>query len=373
MFRETECKMKRAHQRPTSERPIDYIAVDASPLLANVVRAIIDNQTERPSETVAVPATQVPSKQWPNLWQQLVHHRIGSQVTPLINTGAIEILDEPGDRVAFQLKAHSIQVAQLQLKLRAQMVSTVQLLEKNSIEVRVLKGLATSDLDYAEPARRHTSDVDLLVRPKDFKRACEIINQPGVEALKAGEPSQLLVEATFVTSQGLEIDLHHRLFRIGPANDHLLFDQPDQLPNAVGQALKSEARLLHAAGHLLLSPPGHRRLSSLIDVAILSSVDYVNVVDVLELAESFGLADIVKFALWIADNVGQPTPSEIPRAPNTVINRAHIRVGRSPALETAAVLADLGSTLDRLTYLRYQASKHMTALLNRRTTVHSHD
>lgn len=204
---------------------------------------------------------------------------------------------------------------------------------------------------------RHTADVDLLVRPQDFDRACALFGNQGMVDSNADLPVHLLVESTFQDSTSVELDLHHRLFRFGDARDDLLFANPVSLPDGGGLAMPAEARLLHAAAHLLLSPPGKRRLSSLFDVTVLIARDDIDIAAALELADWFGMYHIVQFAIWLSRSIVDGDESPKPPATRTFINAAHLRTQRSVLLETCAVVANMTGFKNRLDYLRYQLPK----------------
>ena len=118
-----------------------------------------------------------------------------------------------------------------------------------------------------------------------------------------------------------------------------------------------EARLLHAAAHLLLSPPGKRRLSSLFDVTVLIARDDIDLDAALELADCFGMYHIVEFAIWLSRSIIDGDVAPRPIAASTFINAAHLRTERSVALETLAVVANMSGLRNRFDYLRYQLPK----------------
>ncbi len=297
---------------------------------AELVRACIDHLAG---------ATTLDLQLTPPLLAFAERHRIRSLLTALGDTA-----DE----------AHNVTVLALHLTSAAR--RTVNQLAEIGVDAVILKGLATSHLDYPAGAVRHTGDVDLLVPDGDFARACQTLGQH-YEPLKAGEPTDLLVEQTFRTPSGIELDVHHRLFRFGPHGSKELYGQLMPLPNELGHALDPAGRLVHAAGHLFLSPPEHRRLSSLVDVALIQTRQDLDEDRVDDLARLFGIIDLVSVARWLAVAIGNPEPPPPPRISKSAINRAYLRTSRSVARETIAVLANQTSTRNRLRYLAYQSRR----------------
>ena len=119
--------------------------------------------------------------------------------------------------------------------------------------------------------------------------------------------------------------------------------------------MRPEARLVHASAHLLVTPPGYRLASSLFDVAVLAESPELDFAETLDLADIFGVRDIVRFATWLARNVGVVREEPQPDVGTTFINRAHLRTHRRIDLETMAVLADLKGLRERVGHLTGQA------------------
>lgn len=237
-------------------------------------------------------------------------------------------------------------MAHQHLHIAAAARQMADLLTSSGIDFRVLKGLATAVLDHRKAGLRQTSDVDLLVRPGDFDRACRAIASSGASKMSSTE-----VETTFRGTAGVEIDLHHRLFRFGRVDDAVLFDDPEPLPNGLGHALPAIARLVHASAHLMIKPPGRRRLSSLVDVELLRGSDKVDMAAALDLARQFGVDDLLRHSCWLADSVGRADPGEPPASARSLINLAYLRTRRNVMLETLAVLQDRDGVRERALYL----------------------
>lgn len=181
------------------------------------------------------------------------------------------------------LQQQHITIAAAHLRLRSAAITVLALLDEAGIETRVLKGLATAELDYPNRQLRHTGDVDLAVRPDDLARSLELLKasghcdhptlpaRPGAGTTRRSEPPShhpaLLCGCTLDAPAGVEIDVHSRLFRSSRLDDELFACAGEPLGSVPGCGLRAEHRLVHAAGHFIISPPGTRRMSGVVDIA----------------------------------------------------------------------------------------------------------
>ena len=179
------------------------------------------------------------------------------------------------------LRQQHLTIAATHLRIRSAATTVLSLLHGAGIETRVLKGLATAELDYPNHQLRHTGDVDLAVRPGDLDRAVELLRDndhrlqptPGADRADGAtrpSPSQhpaLLRGWTLDAPNGVEVDLHNRLFLRSPFDDELFADAGEQLRLVPGRGLRAEHRLVHAAGHFMIAQPGTRRMSGVVDIA----------------------------------------------------------------------------------------------------------
>lgn len=155
----------------------------------------------------------------------------------------------------------------VQMRLESTAAEVLGVLGEHGIEARVLKGLASAELDYPDRRLRQTGDVDLAIRPGETGAAIDVLKRNGCrDQLPLERSTHLLKGATLLASNGIEIDLHDRLFQRSPSS-HAMFEQPGApMSTLPGSALSTEQRLVHAAGHFILAPPGDRRMSGLLDV-----------------------------------------------------------------------------------------------------------
>jgi hypothetical protein len=154
------------------------------------------------------------------------------------------------------------------LKLWAVSDEIQKLLATENIESRVLKGLATARLDYPKPEMRDTGDVDLLVRSDQLTRVVDLLlaNSCRYHSPVHGD-LDLGKGITLVHPMGAQIDLHTRLSLYARQDCNLLMANPQPIEGTSGFAMPLELRLLHAASHLVYSPPGTRRLSGVADIS----------------------------------------------------------------------------------------------------------
>jgi len=164
------------------------------------------------------------------------------------------------------LKRRQVESAAVQLRLRSAAIDVLELLHEAGFETRVLKGLATADLDYVDPTLRHTGDVDVAVRLADLDPVRILLARHGYRDHPTPFSPYLLYGWTFDAPGGTELDLHTRLFRRSPLADDIFASRGEPLSLLPGTALPAPGRLVHAAGHFIISPPGTRRMSSLVDV-----------------------------------------------------------------------------------------------------------
>src|SRR5207245_8281909 len=93
--------------------------------------------------------------------------------------------------------------------------------ERAGVEFLVLKGPAVAHTVYPDPSWRYFADLDLLVRPQDWQRACGLLVGLGFQR-DHPEPCPGFVErfggapAFRRSSGGGEVDLH-RTLAVGPS------------------------------------------------------------------------------------------------------------------------------------------------------------
>ena len=129
-------------------------------------------------------------------------------------------------------------------------------LEAAAVSTIVLKGAAHAFLDYPDPFLRPMSDVDVLVRAGDVRRAVAALRGSGWTP--AGGSTEALSPyqhgMSFTNGSGVAVDLHSRTIWQGTflADDDRGFWErsvPLTLEGAACRALSPEDRLLHTCVH----------------------------------------------------------------------------------------------------------------------------
>jgi hypothetical protein len=219
-----------------------------------------------------------------------------SEVRALLERHRITTL-VPLDLVAAKdrgwLRNKHINIAASHLRIRSTAREILSLLGHAKIETRVLKGLATAELDYPNQQLRHTGDVDLAIRPDDLDQVVQILTASGHRDHPTPFNPALLYGWTLDAPSGVETDLHTRLFRRSPPDNELFTSSGEPLRSIPGSALCPEHRLVHAAGHFIISPPGSRRMSGVVDVARLLRRDDLNFDESRRFAAQLGVESLV--------------------------------------------------------------------------------
>jgi hypothetical protein len=100
------------------------------------------------------------------------------------------------------------------LAIEASALEVHRLLGDAGVEWRVLKGLATARLLYADAAQRSSRDLDILVRPADLQRSLDalapIIAEPA-EPQAGPVRAAMLKERQVTDTRGVSIDIHQAI------------------------------------------------------------------------------------------------------------------------------------------------------------------
>lgn len=180
-------------------------------------------------------------------------------------------------------------------------------LAAEGIDVMPLKGVLLQQHVYADPLERPISDVDLLVRERDFARATAVLAREGLDVFLHGEAgtSVTLREAR----SGFLVDLHQRLFspswfRLGTGElfararrDEALFDAPVYVIDALDL-------YAHLVGHFVKGRLGARDAHHVRDFAVVAERFALDARAVAQHLERHGLARAARYALGVARDAG---------------------------------------------------------------------
>jgi hypothetical protein len=148
------------------------------------------------------------------------------------------------------------------------LLEVLSVLDEVGVDHRVLKGLATAHLDYLSPEIRQIGDVDLLVQPDAHSVVIRLLEQRGYLHITGGDPGsfELYKSNYLIAPNGVELDLHHRLFRHGRRHDDAWKDpEAGRIGNRDFRALPRHWRLLHASIHSRTSTGPARHASGVVD------------------------------------------------------------------------------------------------------------
>ncbi len=213
----------------------------------------------------------------------VAHQRVSGLVLEAFDQGAIS--GAPDD---FRGRLVETQLAALRSSLAAEAASVEvsELFRSAGIRHAVLKGCATSQLDYPDPAMRVTGDVDVLIRRSDHGLAIATLERSGrhrmAPAFREGWERSYGKDIPLIGEDRVEIDLHLALvagyFGIAMPTEALL-ERLDTYVVADRElpALDAAGRLIHAAIHTASTTP--LRLGSAADVVQIAGSGHVDPVE----------------------------------------------------------------------------------------------
>jgi hypothetical protein len=189
------------------QQPIEIRAEDA--LLYACARTKVDRDTsERIQELLGQ------GIDWTYLTQRAIYHR----VAPLVyQTLRQDFADRVRSPVIAEFQDISATVVRKNLFLLTRLVRLLEWLEAEGIEVIPYKGPALSVLAYGNFGLRQFGDLDILVRPDQFRNAVDLLLSRGFHL-----GSKQLWELTLVdAADGASVDIHQA---ITPPNFPVKFD-----------------------------------------------------------------------------------------------------------------------------------------------------
>jgi hypothetical protein len=288
--------------------------------------------------------------------------RVAPLLYELVDRVPTDLTDEQRQDIA-QIQGGALSRC-VQLEHHAIVVSA--LLAERGIRAVVLKGGATSHLDYATPSLREYSDVDLLIHPDHLSEASSLLEGEGWAqgyALPKGH-ERYTHAVTFVRDQ-MELDLHqriaHRALGLLVPTEQLL-DQGITFTVAGRElfALGDTDRLIHSCIHMVAARGANRRLSSVADVVVaatrrphlagevLARAERWRVRPLVERAvvDAYGAAQLEVHGEWV-DAMRRPI-----RRRDRLVERAYLGSERHPITEEVAYLRLMPSWARRWRYVR---------------------
>jgi hypothetical protein len=199
-----------------------------------------------PGSLCELPQRELPEREARALVDAVARHEIAGVALASAQAGQLR-LARPGLKALADVHVREMAGC---LHTEHALLSAITVLDEQSIETRVLDGIATAHLDYHDPAWRSFRDPDVLVRSSDLRRAHDALERSGWRP-----PRRLRDDAwrgaTLVGPAGVHLTLHTS---IECQPDHRAVEGPELWADAqafsVGQhvlkALGPEQRLLHA-------------------------------------------------------------------------------------------------------------------------------
>ena len=230
-----------------SASPARFAAV--SPELHFLLSCVNPGGTER-----SAPVTVAPGLDWDTFLELVARHRLA----PAVHASLGQIAKVPLPvRTAIKNACESNRILILQ-RLR-EIRELHEAFARRGVECAVLKGVLAGLEIYGDPSRRHAGDIDLLIRPRDFRKADAALVELGFRPRTLSFPikDSLLpwvlrqaCDKEYIHPQSrTPVELHWRLIR----NPHLLPLEPDEI--------FAQARLFKIAGtSLRILDPGHQLL-----------------------------------------------------------------------------------------------------------------
>lgn len=257
----------------------------------------------------------MPPGAWQGVLAYLVHQRLTGLAVAAARSGWFEITDAQAEGL---LGRHREAMA-LALSIERRLLDLSAAFSEAAVEFIVLKGPAVAHTFYPDPSWRAFGDLDILVRTRDWRRACALLSESGfrreLPEPRPGFDERFGKAATHVDGDGLQVDLHRTLV-LGPFG---LWLEPDGLFERsalflVGgcslRRLDDTTALLNACLHASLgSRPA--RLLPVRDVAQIAAHGDVDWEDLGQLARSWRLHAAVRHAFAEASaRLGVAPPEE---------------------------------------------------------------
>jgi hypothetical protein len=318
---------------------------------------------------------QVPEMDWLRLLAQLDGQRLTGLAVAGAESGWLELTEEQGEQL---LERHRMAMMQA-LALERWLLRVSVAFQAAAIESVVLKGPALAHTVYPNPAWRPFVDLDLLVRGREWRRACEVLAGLGfrrdLPEPRRGFDERFGKAAAHTGPDGLSLDLHRTLV-VGPfglwMDPEELFERTSTLRLA-GRDLRrldDTAVMAHAGMHAALGwwPPLLLPLRDVAQVAWKGNVDW----DALAgLARHWRLTAVLQLAVESARTIGLGMPPEAARVLEGTSRRVERRalkayttdrwVGGGTAVATLQAIPGLRAKLSYARHLLFPDREFLVA------------
>jgi hypothetical protein len=253
---------------------------------------------------------------WPEFKSRLVAERLTGLALAAAEDGKLMI----SDTHFIELTDAHREVMLWALDLERTLLELADAFDDAGIEFILLKGPAMAHSSYPDPSWRPFMDIDLLVRTRDWRRACALLDELGLHRRlvepRPGFDERFGKAACHINDKKQEIDLHRTLV-LGPFG---LWMDPDELFERTSRfslggrdlnQLDDTASLMHACLHASL---GMRRslLVSFRDVAQAAESPGVVWEVILDWADRWRLRPVLRDAFArTAQKLGTRNPPQL--------------------------------------------------------------
>jgi hypothetical protein len=243
-------------------RPLDATGAEPSPSGHALVATLA--ATGAPGTDAPVPPRPLDDARWSRFLRQVEGERLEPLLAHAASTGAWPVTDV---QLAEAL-ARGRRALALVLELERELIAVHDDLRAEGIPMRVLKGPAIARLDEEDPSCRAFGDIDVLVRPRDVRRAVAVVQARGgtrrYATRSAAYDRYVGKGVSFRFERNVEVDLHRTIapgpFGIAVDLDELFArSQPVPVGPVTIQALDRPGRFLHACYHAALGRARPRR------------------------------------------------------------------------------------------------------------------
>lgn len=200
---------------------------------------------------------EVDSSRWGRIYGLIKTERLSGFAAAAAAEGTLAVSDEQRDELA----ALHAQDMMWTLALERALLRIADGAREDGVELIVLKGPALAHSFYPDPSCRAFGDIDLLVRTRDWRKACALLERLGFHRQRpeprAGFDERYGKAAVHVNATGLNVDLHRTLV-LGPfglwMQPEELFDRtvPFEVAGVPLRRLDDTTILLHACVHASL-------------------------------------------------------------------------------------------------------------------------
>lgn len=330
-----------------------------------------------PGRADASDSLAVRPEEWPILLVRLAGKRLTGIALAAAEDGWLSLSARQSEELLESQRQVMLQVLALERKL----LVLNEAFGQAGVDFVLLKGSALARSVYPDPSWRPFGDLDLLVRTRDWREACSVLEKLGLHRnLPEPRPGfdERFGKASVHGGNGsVEVDLHRTLV-LGPFG---LWLDPDQLFRWVvplslgGQTVRrfdDTAQLLHACMHASLGfrPPLLLPLRDVAQIACFGTVDWGALY---ESAARWRLGPVIRHAFHTAsDSLAVTLPLEAKRCMQVKVHRkerraldAYITSRRGHGGTAISTLKAIRGTRAKVAYLRAMLTPGREFLVSR--------